>query len=466
MRKFRTLLGVTLAGACALAVVPGTASAAPAAPQQAAAALEDTTGAFYPLAPARLLDTRSGVGAPAGAIGAGKKVDLLVAGRGGVPAVGAGAVVLNVTITGPTASSFVTAYPAGEARPNASSINFPKGWLGSNNVTVKLGSGGKVSVYNHSGSTHVVVDVVGFYAADNGMTNRNGSEYQAYIPQRMFDTRYDGTGKMPADSWIDYAIDFGPENANVRSLVINLTAVSPAKAGFLTAWSGAGSRPTASTVNYGAGKVVPNLAFVQTRPCYEDWCSEIWGAPMFRVYTSQSAHFVTDLVGMMDDGSLEYGMRFKPVSPTRIADSRIGQGYPSILGPGAVRAVATPSELLTETTDVLAMNMTAVAPTNNTVITVWPAGYGDLFPKPDTSNLNPAAGQTVSGAVLTPIGPASANPPRAFNTHNLSGNVHMIADVVGTFYFSEPVSAATAAALKAGIAAPVAGKASRASTGS
>ncbi|WP_158289895.1 hypothetical protein [Micromonospora sp. S4605] len=465
MRKFRTLLGATLAGACALAVVPGTASAAPAAPQQAAAAIDDTTGAFYPLAPARLLDTRSGVGAPAGAIGATKKVDLQVAGRGGVPAAGVGAVVLNVTITGPTSSSFVTAYPAGEARPNASSINFPKGWLGSNNVTVKLGAGGKVSVYNHAGSTHVVVDVVGFYAADNTMVDRNGGEYQAYIPQRMFDTRYDGTGKMPAGSYIDYAIDFGPENPNVRSLVINLTAVSPAKAGFLTAWSGAGSMPGASTVNYGAGKVVPNLAFVQTRPCYEDWCSEIWGAPMFRVYTSQSAHFVTDLVGMMDDGTLEYGLRFKPISPTRIADSRIGQGYQGILGPGSVRKVATPSALLTDTTDVLALNMTAVAPTSNTVITVWPFGY-ENFPKPGTSNLNPAAGQTVSGAVLTPIGPASATPPFAFNTHNLSGNVHMIADVVGTFYYPEPVSATAAATLKAGKTAPVAGKASRASTGS
>lgn len=207
---------------------------------------------------------------------------------------------------------------------------------------------------------------------------------------------------------------------------------------------------------------------MQTRPCYEDWCyaEGFAGAPMFRVYTSQSAHFVTDLVGMMDDGTLEYGLRFKPMSPTRIADSRIGQGYQGMLYPGSVRKVATPPALLTDTTDVLAMNMTAVAPTSNTVITVWPFGYGDLFPQPGTSNLNPAAGQTVSGAVLSPIGPASATPPFAFNTHNLSGNVHMIADVVGTFYYPEPVSATAAATLKAGKTAPVAGKASRASTGS
>ncbi|MFI6264331.1 hypothetical protein [Micromonospora sp. NPDC051006] len=458
MRRFRTLLGVTLAGACALAVVPGTASAAPAVSQKAAAAIDDTTGAYYPLAPARLLDTRSGLGAPTGALGAGKKIDLQVAGRGGVPSAGVGAVVLNVTVTGPTMNSYLTAYPAGEARPSASSINFPKGWLGSNNVTVKLGTGGKASIYNHLGSTHVVVDVVGFYAADNTLTNRNGSEFWPVTPDRLFDTRSDGTGKMPAGSWIDYSVDFGADNPGIRSLVINLTAVAPANAGFLTAWSGAGTRPTSSTVNYGAGKVVPNLAYVQTRPCYEDWCTP--GAPMFRVYTSQTSHFVTDLVGLIDDGSWGGGLRFKPLSPTRIADSRYGQGIPAALTPGAVRTVTTPAALLDETTVALAMNATAVAPTSSTVITVWPAGWGD--PKPMASNLNPAAGQTVSGAVLSLIGPEAG-----FNVHNLSGTTHMIFDVVGTFYFLDPAAAAAAKSAKAGTTAPaVVGTTSRASTGS
>ena len=76
-----------------------------------------------------------------------------------MPSSGVGSVVLNVTVVGPTAGSFLTLYPAGQSRPTASSINFAKSWLGSNSVTVKVGSGGKVSVYNHAGSTDVVVDV-------------------------------------------------------------------------------------------------------------------------------------------------------------------------------------------------------------------------------------------------------------------------------------------------------------------
>ncbi|WP_329017577.1 hypothetical protein OG271_12950 [Micromonospora rifamycinica] len=424
--------------------MPGTASAAPvSAPLQKTAALDDVTGAYYPVAPARLLDTRSGVGAPAGKIGAGKKVDLQVSGRGGVPASGVGAVVLNVTVTGPTAASFLTAYPTGESRPTASSVNFAKDWLGSNNVTVKLGAGGQVSVFNNSGSTDVIVDVVGFYAGDDTLTNRNGGQYEWYLPERLWDTRQDPEGKPPAGQVLEYSLDFGDDyNTHVKSLVFNLTAVSPAKSGFLTAWSGAGARPTASTVNYLAGKNVPNLSFVQTTPCtgteQYSWCTP--GAPKFKIYTSQASHILTDLVGVVDDGESPYGMRFAPLSPTRIVDSRSNLGISGAIPAGGVRKVTAPDALVTPDTEVLAMNVTAVTPTNNTVVTTWPADF-DGIGKPDTSNLNPYAGQVVSNGVLGVIGPNNA-----FNVHNLSGSTHLVADVVGTFYYPAPATAKSAQA--------------------
>jgi hypothetical protein len=445
MRTFRTLLGVTLAGACALAAVPGTAVAAP-APLQAAAAVDDVTGTYYPLSPARLMDTRTGLGAPKAKIGAQSKVDLQVAGRGGVPGSGVGSVVLNVTVTGPTSGGFLTVYPAGEARPNASSINFSAGWLGSNNVTVKLGAGGKVSIYNHLGTTDVVVDVVGFYAGDNTLVNRNGGQYQAWLPQRMSDTRDDGLGKPPAGTIIDYAFDLGTDNPHTRALVLNITAVAPDRGGFLTAWSGVGAMPTSSTVNYGAGKNVPNLAFVQTTPCtgteQGGWCDP--GTLKFRVYTSQAAHVVVDLVGSIDDATLPNGMRFKPLSPTRIADSRTGQGLSTALGPQGVGRIIAPSNLVTADTGVLALNVTAVSPTSGTVITVWPSG-----PKPGASNLNPAANQTVAGAVLAPI-----DVDYGFNVHNLLGTTHLLADVVGTFYFPAPAAATAGLSAKAAASRP------------
>ncbi|TDC44118.1 choice-of-anchor D domain-containing protein [Micromonospora sp. KC213] len=419
------------------------------------------TGTYYPLSPKRLMDTRSGLGAPKAKIGTGRKVDLQVAGRGGVPSSGVGSVVLNVTVTNPTSSSFLTLYPAGVSRPTASSINFPRHWLGSNNVTVKLGSGGKVSVYNHAGYTDVVVDVVGFYAANNSLSGRGmGGQYHWVKPFRLFDTRTDG-GVLPAGYYIRSWVNFGQYNSNIRALVLNITAVSPRKAGFLSAWSTVGDVPTSSTVNYAAGKVVPNLAFVETSPCYEG-CGSGYGVPQFGVYTSQTTHMVVDLVGVIDDGTVPDGLRFTPMSPTRIADSRSAQGIPGALGPNATRTVTAPPSMVTDATEVLAMNVTAVSPTNNTVLTVWPADYD--MPRPSTSNLNPVAGQTVSNAVMGVIGPQDG-----FHVHNHSGTTHVVADVVGTFWLypgtATPTRTAGVAAadtdrvrvLGSGVGAPVRG---------
>jgi hypothetical protein len=114
---------------------------------------------FTPVAPARLLDTRTGPG-PVGPAGT---VALQVTGRGGVPVSGVSAVVLNVTVTEPTAVSFLTAWPAGEVRPLASNLNYAAGQTVPNLVVVKVGAGGVVDLFNNVGSTHVVADVAGWY---------------------------------------------------------------------------------------------------------------------------------------------------------------------------------------------------------------------------------------------------------------------------------------------------------------
>jgi len=73
---------------------------------------------YFPLTPSRLLDTRTGTGAPATKLGAGASIDLTVVGAGGVPASGVAAVVLNVTATdvsGP--DSFPHRLPCGQGPP-------------------------------------------------------------------------------------------------------------------------------------------------------------------------------------------------------------------------------------------------------------------------------------------------------------------------------------------------------------
>ena len=132
----------------------------------------DPTGDFTPLTPARILDTRDGTGGHSGPLGSGASFDVQITGQGGVPASGVAAVVLNVTVTQPTEPGYLTIWPTGVQRPVISNLNFVAGQTVPNAVTVAVSPAGKVSVYNLTGSTHVVFDVVGYYANADGSTRQ------------------------------------------------------------------------------------------------------------------------------------------------------------------------------------------------------------------------------------------------------------------------------------------------------
>ena len=121
------------------------------------------TGSDYTaLTPARLLDTRSGTGAARARVAAGGVVTFQVLSAGGVPSNGADAAEINVTVVNPDAAGYVTAWPAGSTRPGASTVNYARGVNTANSVTLKLGTGGKVSLYT-SAATDLIADVAGFF---------------------------------------------------------------------------------------------------------------------------------------------------------------------------------------------------------------------------------------------------------------------------------------------------------------
>jgi hypothetical protein len=125
-----------------------------------------TAATYRPLAPVRILDTRSGVGAPVAAVPAGGSVTLQVTGNGGVPVSGVGAAVLNVTVTQAAAGGYVTVYPAGGSRPSVSNLNFVAGQTIANLSAVKTGTGGAVTLYNgSSGTVHLIADIAGYFIA-------------------------------------------------------------------------------------------------------------------------------------------------------------------------------------------------------------------------------------------------------------------------------------------------------------
>jgi alpha-tubulin suppressor-like RCC1 family protein len=110
---------------------------------------------YYQLSPVRLFDSRFGEPLGAGTTGTiGLDTDLPAA---------ASAVTFNLTGTGPTASTFLTAFPAGATRPNASNLNLVAGQTAANLVTVALGNR-SVSVYNLAGNTDFLMDLAGYFA--------------------------------------------------------------------------------------------------------------------------------------------------------------------------------------------------------------------------------------------------------------------------------------------------------------
>jgi hypothetical protein len=86
-------------------------------------------GFYHPLVPYRILDTRTGPqGVPAGKVGSSAEITVdVTGGASGVPATNVSAVVLNATVTEPTAGSHLTVYPTGVPRPLAANLNFSAG---------------------------------------------------------------------------------------------------------------------------------------------------------------------------------------------------------------------------------------------------------------------------------------------------------------------------------------------------
>lgn len=118
----------------------------------------------HPIAPTRLLDTRSsGPGETATPFGPAEQRRLPVAGTAGVPAAGVRAVVLNVTVTEASAATYVTAWPAGGPLPLASSVNAGPGETVANAIVVGIDPDGAVDLFAAVGTAHVVVDVLGWF---------------------------------------------------------------------------------------------------------------------------------------------------------------------------------------------------------------------------------------------------------------------------------------------------------------
>jgi hypothetical protein len=218
-------------------------------------------GRLTSLNPTRILDTRLGIGAPAAKPTPGATVTLQVTGAAGVPASGVSAVVMNVTATDATAAGYVTVWPSGLPRPNASSLNLVgAGDTAPNLVIVPVGADGKVSLFTETG-VHLIADVVGWFG-DTTQPADTAGRFLPLIAQRVFDTRPTPLTPGASISRVHIGVA-GIPATGVAAVLLNVTGVDATAGGYVTVWPSGQPQPVASTLNLAQpGDARPNATIM------------------------------------------------------------------------------------------------------------------------------------------------------------------------------------------------------------
>jgi hypothetical protein len=112
--------------------------------------------------PVRALDTRIGLGSPQSPLGAGRWLTVTIAGQPGLPASGISGVVINLTATNPSQNGFLEVNQSGQYT-GTSDINFVAGQTIANLVVTPVDANGQVHVFNLTGTTDAIVDVLGWF---------------------------------------------------------------------------------------------------------------------------------------------------------------------------------------------------------------------------------------------------------------------------------------------------------------
>lgn len=206
-------------------------------------------GGFVPVDHTSVVDTRTGLGTPTGAIPAGGSRTVTF--TGGVVPTGTAAVFVDAIVTGATAVGFLRAYPS-DAPNSASLLDFVSGTT-SGGIAVKLAANGQATFVNRSGAPiHLVITVEGYFSASSSV----GAGMRPLVGVALFDTRTSGGGSpVPANGTIDVQVGGtnGLPTRGIAAAALNLVVTGQTANGFLNAWPLDGTNPGTSLTNFAGG---------------------------------------------------------------------------------------------------------------------------------------------------------------------------------------------------------------------
>jgi len=330
------------------------------------------------------------------------------------------AVTGNLTVTGQTSAGYVFLGPSASSTPSSSTINFPLGDNRANGLTVKLGSGGKLSavfIGGSSATTQLIFDVTGYFLAGD-----SGATYIAINPVRIIDSRtYGSAGKLQSRQWSWFIVGgIGGVPADALAVTGNVTVTQQTSGGYIFVGpSGGAGLPSSSTLNFPVGDNRANNLTVALGRTSELWIIFVGGS-------TATTHFVFDATGyfMAAPG----GATYVPLTPARLLDTRTGNGLSGPLQNRIARSFqvsgrgGVPSLSLAVTGNLTVTKQTA-------------AGYVFLGPNPTnsptSSTLNFPVGDNRANGVSVALG--AGGTLSATYAASVGATTHLIFDVTG-FY--------------------------------
>jgi len=425
-------------------------------------ALTTNTGYIYsdlanyvPVTPFRILDTRSGscIQCAPGALGPGGARTLQITGVTGLPSGPdpipntATAVVLNMTAVNDRASSLLTVFPNGTGRPQASNLNFTSHSNTANLVTVALGqtaasdSNREVNIYNALGTVDVLADVEGYFFPQ--ASSVVSGEFHPMAPLRMCDTRgrCGAQQALVAGKSVVVNVTGAAGIPGDGSAVLNVTGVAGTAATYLSVFPtttggsctyNASQPPPFSTLNLVGGAVQANRVMVQLGPTSPGGAST-----SVCVYNAAGTiNVILDANGWFGSGTAAVGAQYQAIGPSRICDTRPGSGLPCsgrTLGSGGIDlvVVAGVGGVPTGSPAVQAViaNLTAIAPTKATYLTLYPA---NLSKPPLASDINVNASVVLPNLAVVQLDTVDSRIGDV-DLFNAAGSVNAVIDIEGWF---------------------------------
>lgn len=422
MRRFVAALSGVLVVAAGLVVSAAASSAvvrSVAAQSAAGRAPTVQAGSFHPVNSTRVLDTRR-----LGGLASGGVLRPPVAGAGAIP-VDASAVTVNVTVLAPARSGSISVFPGDQAWNGSASISFGAGLTKQSMITAVLGSNGTLAVRNNIGARiQVIFDVVG-YSADRGhVPSAPGAFYPLGI-RRVFDTRAAGSHPLQPGqaNLVQIGGNGGVPTTGVAAVVANVTVISPARAGTLSAYPFDAGWNTGTSISFAAGRSEQDVLSVGIGD---------YGAIGLRNASSAPVQVVVDVIGYYLDGTpVDYGS-YQSIPSYRVLDERLSGQHP--IAPGGTASML-PTQGINNVTyhDPPPAWGLAASVVRFTVLTPAHAGSVSVYRADQAWNgaasISFPAGISVQQQLTTPLGPNQALLIR----NNTAGPLTLVADVLGYY---------------------------------